>query len=65
VSPSQAAPPAELRLIPVDPPCTECGQRPGIHSGEPHTTRLADGVVQDKPVKRCTECHVAGRTVTA
>jgi hypothetical protein len=53
-------------LLPAHPPCTQCGQGPGIHSAEPETTRPAPGVVQTTPVQRCTACHLThARAVAA
>jgi hypothetical protein len=39
------------------PSCTGCGSDDAPHRGELVTTRVADGIVRDEHVRRCTECQ--------
>lgn len=39
--------------------CIGCGTQKAPHLGEIRTTRVADGVVRDERVQRCTPCLVA------
>lgn len=38
--------------------CADCGAPNAPHRGELTTTRVADGVVRDGRVRRCTHCHI-------
>ncbi|WP_327066919.1 hypothetical protein [Kitasatospora sp. NBC_01302] len=39
--------------------CIGCGTQKAPHLGELQTTRVADGVVRDERVRRCTDCQIA------
>ena len=41
--------------------CIDCSGRNAPHRGETITTRVADGVVRDTTVARCTPCLKASR----
>ncbi|GAB2695731.1 hypothetical protein [Kitasatospora kifunensis] len=43
----------------TDTPCADCGAKDAPHLGETKTTRIADGVVRDERVRRCTPCQLA------
>ncbi|GAB2747512.1 hypothetical protein GCM10010442_78550 [Kitasatospora kifunensis] len=45
------------RLDTPKPRCTDCGAQAAPHPGETRTTRVADGVVRDERVRRCTPCQ--------
>ncbi|MCX4750880.1 hypothetical protein OG455_41100 [Kitasatospora sp. NBC_01287] len=47
---------AEITTTPAT--CINCGSPDAPHRGEIRTTRVADGVVRDQRVHRCTPCQV-------
>jgi hypothetical protein len=46
-----------LISLPGSGPC-DCGAERAPHRGERRTTRVADGVVRDEHVYRCTSCYL-------
>ncbi|MBB4926304.1 hypothetical protein [Kitasatospora kifunensis] len=43
--------------------CIDCGGEDAPHLGENRTTRVANGVVRDERVRRCTPCQLKRRSV--
>jgi hypothetical protein len=49
----------------IRPCCSDCGAEDAPHLGELRTTRVADGVVRDARVYRCTGCLAKRRAGVA